>query len=81
MSLYPYYFLKIILFVIIHHPVHYRKLCLSRDFLGTHSRVADRTRLFPVREDSGNFFGSWTGLALGGTHKNTRFRVVRAAGA
>ena len=54
---------------------------VSWDFLGTHSRVADRTRLFPVREDSGKFFGSWTDLALGGTHKNTRFRVVRAAGA
>jgi len=54
---------------------------LSRDFLGTHCRVAERTRLFPVREDSGKYFGDWADLALRQAHKNTRFRVVRAAGA
>ena len=28
---------------------------MSRDFQGTHSRVAERTRLFPVREFSGEY--------------------------
>ena len=44
-------------------------------------RVAERTRLFPVREDSGKYFYDWADLALRQAHKNTRFRVVRAAGA
>ena len=52
-----------------------------RGFSGTHSRVAECTRLFPVREESGKYFGSWADLALGQAHKNSRFRVVRAAGA
>ena len=40
---------------------------MLQDFLGTHSRVAERTRLFPVREDSGKYLGGWADLALGGT--------------
>ena len=50
-------------------------------FRGTHSRVAERTRLFPVREDSRKYFSDWADLALRQAYKNTRFRVVRAAGA
>ena len=29
--------------------------------------MAERTRLFPVREDSGKYFGDWADLALGGS--------------
>ena len=37
-----------------HHLLSIRSLIvLSRDFWGTHGRVAERTRLFPVREDLG----------------------------
>ena len=35
---------------------------------GTHSRVAERTRLFPVREDSGKYLGDWADLALRQEH-------------
>ena len=39
------------------------------------------TESLSVREDSGKYFGDWADLALRQAHKNTRFRVVRAAGA
>ena len=43
---------------------HFRANECVVGFLGTHSRVAECTRIFPVREDSGKYFGSWTDLAL-----------------
>ena len=54
---------------------------MSWAFEGTHGRVAERTRLFPSEGELGEVLGGEANLALRQARKNTRSRVVRAAGA
>ena len=56
------------------------KVCVA-GFLGYPQPGGGVHPPIPSEGGLGKYFGSWADLALGQAHKNSRFRVVRAAGA